>query len=99
VEILEGNFSPEVADKTLGSIRFLYSVKWIYDRARHQGQTVWGVPVRILGTVVRSLVFTALLCVLSVVAGVMVAAGRVYVRRRLGREDDSGYIRLKINEN
>jgi hypothetical protein len=97
VGILEGNISPEVADKTLGSIKFSYSVKWIYDRTRNRGQTLWGVPVRILGTVVRSLMFTALLCVVSVLAGVMIAAGRVYLRRRLGREDDSGYIRLKMN--
>jgi len=99
VGILEGNFSPEVADKTLGSIKFSYSVKWIYDRTKNRGQTLWGVPVRILSTVVHSLMFTALMCVASVLAGVMIAAGRAYVRRRLGREDDSGYIRLKINEN
>jgi hypothetical protein len=56
--ILEGRFPPEVADKVLSSIKFTYSVKWIYDRNNRQGRTIWGVPARVLGTVVRSLFFT-----------------------------------------
>ncbi|MBZ5495870.1 MAG: hypothetical protein LAP85_05665 [Acidobacteriia bacterium] len=96
--ILEGNFIPQTADETLGSIKFSYAIKWIFDKSRQQGRTIWGVPVRILGTVVRSLLFTVLLCLASIIAGILIAAGRVYVRRRWGRPDDDGYIRLKINE-
>ncbi len=98
VGILEGNFPAEAADKTLGLLKFSYAVKWIYEKNK-PGQLIWGVPVRILGTVVRSIMFTALLCVLSIMAGVMIAAGRVYVRRRWPRlaENDS-YIRLKLDE-
>ncbi len=99
VGILEGNFTPQVADKTLGSIRFSYSIKWIFDRNQQRSGTIWGVPVKVLGTVVRSLLFTMLLCLMSVVAGTIIAFGRIYVRRHWGRSDDEGYIRLKINEN
>ena len=98
VEILEGNFPPATADKTLGSVRFTYSVRWIYDRNNRQNQIVWGVPTRILGTVVRSLLFTALLCLLSVAVGVLIAGGRIFARRRWGLSDASELIRLKINE-
>ena len=99
VGILEGNFGPEAADKTLGSIQFSYSIKWIFDKSSGQGRTIWGVPVRILGTVVRSLVFTALLCLISIAAGILIAGGRMFVRKRWGRSDDSDLIRLKIDEN
>lgn len=99
VGILEGNFTPQVADKTLGAIKFSYSIKWIFDRNQQRGGTIWGVPVKVLGTVVRSLLFTMLLCLASIVAGTIFAFGRMYVRRRWGRPDDEGYIRLKINEN
>jgi hypothetical protein len=99
VSILEGNFTPEAADKTLGAIKFSYSIKWIFDRNSQQNRTIWGVPTRILGTVVRSILFTALLCVISIVAGVVLAAGRMFVRRRWALTDDDAFIRLKINEN
>ncbi len=96
VGILEGNFPAQLADKTLGSLSFSYAVKWIYEKNK-RGQTIWGVPVRILGTVVRSIVFTALLCVLSIIAGIALAAGRVYARKRWTRlAENDEYIRLKL---
>jgi hypothetical protein len=98
VAILEGNFSPETADKTLGSIQFSYSIKWIYDKSNQQSGTVWGVPVKLLGTVVRSILFTALLCLMSLVAGVLIAAGRVIARKHGFRAADT-LIRLKLDEN
>jgi hypothetical protein len=99
VAILEGNFAPDTADKTLGSLKFSYSIKWIYEKNK-PSRTIWGVPVKILGTVVRSLLFTALLCVLSLVAGVMLAGARLYARRRWKRvEEHDSYIRLKLDEN
>lgn len=99
VGIMEGNFEPDVADKILGSLQFTYSVKWIYDKNKPT-RTIWGVPVRILGTVVRSILFTALLCAASIIAGIMLAAGRIYARRRWPRiEEYENYIRLKIDEN
>ncbi len=100
VAILEGNFSPENADKTLSSIKFSYSIKWIYDKNNQQGRTIWGVPVRLLSTVVRSILFTVLLCVGSVFAGILVAVARVFARRHgWGADDESAYIRLKLDEN
>jgi hypothetical protein len=98
VSILEGNFTPEAADKILGTIKFSYSIKWIFDRNSQQNRTIWGVPVRILGTVVRSILFTVLLCVISIVAGIVLAAGRMFVRRRWAPAADGPFIRLKINE-
>jgi hypothetical protein len=98
VGILEGNFTPEAADKTLGTIKFSYSIKWIFDRNSQQNRTIWGVPVRILGTVVRSILFTVLICAISVVAGIVLAAGRMFVRRHWAPAEDDPFIRLKINE-
>jgi hypothetical protein len=98
VSILEGNFTPEGADKTLSTITYSYSIKWIFDRSNQQNRTIWGVPVRILGTVVRSILFTVLLCVISMVAGVVLAVGRMFVRRRWALSEDDPFIRLKINE-
>jgi len=48
---------------------------------------------------VRSLVFTTLLCLISIAAGILIAGGRLFVRKRWGRSDDSELIRLKIDEN
>jgi hypothetical protein len=99
VGILEGNFTPEVADKTLGSLQFSYSIKWIYEKNR-PNRLVWGVPVKILGTVVRSIVFTGLLCAASILAGIALAFGRLYARRRWTRlEEHDSYIRLNLDEN
>jgi hypothetical protein len=99
VAILEGNFAPITADKTLGSLKFSYSIKWIYEKNK-PSRIIWGVPVKILGTVVRSLLFTALLCVLSLVAGVMLAGAKLYARRRWKRiAEHDYYIRLKLDEN
>jgi hypothetical protein len=99
VGLLEGNFAPDVADKTLGSLQFSYSIKWIYEKNR-PSRIIWGVPVKVLGTVVRSLMFTGLLCVASIVAGIALAIGRVYARKRWTRlEEHDSYIRLRLDEN
>jgi len=98
VAILEGNISPETADKTLGSIQFSYSIKWIYDKSNRQTGTIWGVPVKILGTVVRSILFTGLLCLISMLTGALIAAGRLIARKHGFRAADT-LIRLKLDEN
>jgi hypothetical protein len=98
VGLLEGNLAAESADKTLGAIEFSYSIKWIFDRANQRPRALWGVPVRILGTVVRSILFTVLLSLLSIVAGVVLAAVKIYVRRRWVHGEKDAFIRLKINE-
>jgi hypothetical protein len=79
VAILEGTFDPVSADKILGSIKFSYSIRWIYEK-RNKPTTIWGVPVGILGTVVRSLFFMALLCGVSIAAGVGFAVFRFVLR-------------------
>ncbi len=100
---LEGNFSPESADQILESVQYRYSIKWIYDKNRRTG-TVWGIPMGILGTVVRSLVFTALLCGVSLLLGVTFALVRVFMREYapnnfMDRPERTEIIRLKIDEN
>jgi hypothetical protein len=99
VGILEGNFGATLADKILGSIKFTYAVQWIFDKNSGRSRIIWGVPAKILGTVVRSLLFTALLCLVSIAAGILIASGRMIVHKRWGRSHDSEFIRLKINEN
>ena len=63
-----------------------------------------GIPVGILGTVVRSLVLTGLLCGLSIIAGAGIATFRLLLRKYapnnyLDRPERTEIIRLKIDEN
>jgi hypothetical protein len=104
VAILEGTFEPEQADKILGSLEFQYSIRWIYDKNNRSSATVWGVPVAILGTVVRSLVLVALLCVGSIILGFCIAVFRILLRayapgNLLDRPERTEVIRLKLDEN
>jgi hypothetical protein len=75
VAILEGDFDSVLADRILNPLKFEYSIRWIYDM-RNQTKIVWGIPTHILGTVVKSLLFVALLCLLSIAAG----AGLAFLR-------------------
>jgi hypothetical protein len=104
VAILDGNFSAETADTLLSDVKFAYSIKWIYDKNNRSSQTIWGIPVGILGTVVRSLVLVALLCLASAGAGLALAIFRIALRgyapnNFLDRPERTEMIRLKINEN
>jgi hypothetical protein len=103
--ILEGSFDAPTAKTILDSLQFSYAIKWIYDKNnRSNERLVWGVPMPILGTVVRSLVLTALLCGLSLFAGVGFAAFRLVLRgyapgNFFDRPERTEIIRLKIDEN
>ena len=104
VAILVGNFDPLTADEILGNIKFSYSIKWIYDKNNRSSTTVWGVPVGILGTVVRSLLLTTLLCGLSILLGVGLAVFRMFLRdyapgNFLAAPERTEMIRLRLNEN
>ena len=103
VGILEGTFDAATADKILGNIKFSYSIKWIYDKNNRSSATVWGVPVGILGTVVRSLLLTMLLCGMSLLLGVGMAVFRVLLRdyapgNFLDNPERTEMIRLRLNE-
>lgn len=76
--ILEGAFDPGTADKILEPLKYSYSIRWIYEKPKPT--TIWGVPVGILGTVVRSIVFVTLLCGISIVAGSLLAVFRFLLR-------------------
>lgn len=78
IGILEGSFDPRVADRILGSLNYSYSIRWIYEKPKPK--TVWGVPLVILGTVLNSLLFVAVLCVLSALAGLSYALFRYWLR-------------------
>ena len=75
VAILEGAFEPGPANQFLSPLKFEYSIRWIYDE-RNQTRIIWGIPTHILGTVVKSLLFVALLCLISIAAG----AGLAFLR-------------------
>ncbi len=97
---LEGTYDPAAADKLMSSIQYAYSVRWIYEKGKNT-TTVWGVPVSILGTVVRSLLFVALLCAASVFMGICIAGIRFWMRwhaskNPLNRADESENTFLKI---
>jgi hypothetical protein len=103
--VLEGSFDAPSAQKILDSIQFSYAIKWIYDKNnRSEQKVVWGVPMPILGTVVRSLLLTALLCGLSLLAGIGFAVFRLVLRgyapgNYFDRPERTEIIRLKIDEN
>jgi|WetSurMetagenome_2_1015567.scaffolds.fasta_scaffold30348_2 hypothetical protein len=80
VAILQGRMDPGSADKVLQSISHSYAVRWIFEKPK-KARVMWGVPVRILHTVVNSLFFVILLCVLAILAGAG-AALFLFLRRR-----------------
>ena len=94
VAILDGSFDPSSADRILSSIRFSYSVRWIYEK-RVKPTIIWGVPTGILGTVVGSLFFVVLLCGVSMLAGVGFAVVRFVLR---GYASDNSPDRLEQTE-
>jgi hypothetical protein len=81
VGILEGPFSPGAADKILSTIQYSYSIQWVYEKG-DKPKTIWGVPAGILGTVVKSLFFVAILFGVSIFLGICFAVTRVILRRR-----------------
>ena len=102
--LLTGNFDAATANRLLGSLKFSYSIKWIYDKNQSGTRMLWGVPMGVLGTVLRSLVFTALLCLASIVGGISIAVFRLVLRRYaprnyLDRPERTEMIRLNLHEN
>jgi hypothetical protein len=100
VGILKGPQSPESADKILSSLRYRYSVSWIFEK-RNRTTIIWGIPVRILGTVVKSLFFVALLCVISVIAGACFAVLRFAIRNHFTKNapdqpEQADILRLRL---
>ena len=101
--ILEGDFDRNNAASILKHLQYRYSVRWIYDKNNRNAGVVMGIPVGILGTVVRSIVLTALLCGASILAGAGIAAFRLLLRKYapnnyLDRPERTEIIRLKIDE-
>jgi hypothetical protein len=95
VGILEGPFEPGSANKILNSIQYSYSVQWIYEK-KEKPSTIWGVPVAILGTVVKSVFFVVILAVLSIAAGVAFAFARFnYRRRNKALDDDINHLKIQ----
>jgi hypothetical protein len=84
VAILDGTLDPPSADRVLNPISYSYSISWIYEKGS-QTRTVWGIPTYILGTVVQSLYFVALLGLGSIAAGAVFALVRFIFLRLLFR--------------
>jgi hypothetical protein len=101
VAILKGNMDPAAADRILGPVSHSYAIRWIYEKPKKKGIT-WGVPVRILHTVVNSILFVVVLCIVAILAGAGTALGRFLMRRRASRNtrdglgpNDSARLRLR----
>jgi hypothetical protein len=96
VAVLKGQMDPQTADKILGAISHSYAIRWIYEKPKKKG-IAWGIPVRILHTVAKSILFVILLCVIAILAGAGFAFLRFERRRRssqdapdwLGRTDST----------
>ena len=84
VAILKGAMDAASADKLLGDLHYSYSIRWIYEK-RNKPTILWGIPVKILGTVVRSLFFIAILGVFSIIAGAGFAILRFVFRGRFSK--------------
>jgi hypothetical protein len=100
VAVLSGPIDPASADDLLRSIRYSYSIRWIFEK-KNQTKIIWGVPVQILGTVVRSLFFIAVLALVSVAAGAGFAFLRFSLRKRFSKNetdggDEADIIRLRL---
>lgn len=80
IGVLEGSFDPGTADKILGSIKYSYLIKWVYQKTG-KPKTVWGIPAGILTTVVKSLFFVVLLAGIAIIAGIVFALVRIMYRR------------------
>lgn len=95
IALLEGNFDPRSADKLLKSVKFSYSVRWVYEK-KNNTKVIWGVPIGILGAVVNSLFFVAILCVASMLIGAIVAVFRFVFRtissKRSPNDENETYI-------
>jgi hypothetical protein len=95
VGILEGSLDPGSAANILNSIEYSYSVQWIYEK-KEKPSTLWGVPVAILRTVVKSIFFVGILAVLSIAAGVAFAYARYnYRMRKKALDDDINHLRMQ----
>jgi hypothetical protein len=100
VGILDGPFDPGSADKILNAIHYSYSVKWMDDKGKGH-KTVWGVPVGILSTVVKSLFFVGILFAASILVGIGFAIFRVFLKKRApkrspGEQDPEEMTRLRM---
>jgi hypothetical protein len=100
VAVLRGPLDAAAANRLLGTLRYSYSIRWIFEK-KNQSRMLWGIPTAILGTVVKSLFFVALLGVLSVLAGAVFAFLRFSFRNRriknaLDSEEESDFIKLRL---
>jgi|WetSurMetagenome_2_1015567.scaffolds.fasta_scaffold175992_2 hypothetical protein len=95
VGILEGSLDPGSANKILNSIQYSYSVQWIYEK-KGKSSSILGVPIAILGTVVKSIFFVSILAVSSIAAGIGFAFARFnYRRRKKALDDDINYLKMQ----
>jgi hypothetical protein len=97
IALLEGNFDPRSADKLLKSVKFSYSVRWVYEK-RNNTKIIWGVPIGILGAVVNSLFFVAILCVASMILGASVAVARFLLRTSSSKRSPSDESKTYISQ-
>jgi len=100
VAVLHGPLDAASANQLLESLRYSYSIRWIFEK-KNQSGILWGIPTAILGTVVKSLFFVAFLGVLSVLAGAAFAFLRFNLRNRRAENapdsaDEADFIKLRL---
>jgi len=78
--VLEGSFNPETAEDILSPIQYSYTIQWIYNK-NSESTTVWGIPVSILSSTVLAFFIVVVACILSILAGIVLAACRLLLRR------------------
>ncbi|HSW38805.1 MAG TPA: DUF6599 family protein [Acidobacteriota bacterium] len=90
VACLDGTFDPASADTLLNSIRLDYSVKWLQDDGTEES-VLWGIPGTILVTVVNSIFFVSLLCLLSVIVGAALGVFKFILDDKILKKKDEKF--------
>jgi hypothetical protein len=86
VSVLEGPIDQGSAARLLDSIRYQYSVQWVYEKKEAKPANIFGLPIDIVGKLVtKSLFLVVVIALLSIGAGLMVAVFRFRVRSRMSK--------------
>ncbi|MBI1748694.1 MAG: hypothetical protein HYR55_19230 [Acidobacteria bacterium] len=99
IALLTGDFDSATANKLLGEITYADSVRWVYDKRRLLGR--WNPnysAVPVLGAVVNSIIFTAFLCLATLMAGLLVGSLQFYRRWRAERPiEETNPVLIRLN--
>jgi hypothetical protein len=97
VAFLDGTYEPAAADALLNSIEFSFSVRWLHEDESAES-IMWGVPLIILETVVNSVFFVSILCVMAIFVGIIAGFVKFLIHERSLKKygEESYYTRLRL---